>query len=101
MDSSQHLIALIQTVISIAPAIVLVWKMSGYAHQINSNKGDIDNVGKKLNDAIEKFHVERSDTIKQITSLNNNVVQVLAEFRYLKDNIDDMKKDLRDIGSKK
>ena len=101
MDSSQHLIALIQTVISIAPAIVLVWKMSGYAHQINSNKGDIDNVGKKLNDAIEKFQVERSDTIKQITSLNNNVVQVLAEFRYLKDNIDDMKKDLRDIGNKK
>ena len=98
MDNAQHLISLIQTVISLAPAIVLIWKMSGYAHQINKNKEDINNIGNKLNGIIEKSQAERTNTTNQIISLNNNVSQILTEFKYLKENIDDMKKDLRDIG---
>ena len=95
MDS-QQLFSLIQTIISLAPAIVLIWKMSGYAHDIKENRKDIDGLGAKMNSSIEKQQAERYDMINKITVTGNNIIEVLTTIKFMKSDIENIKNELKE-----
>ena len=101
MDSPQYLVALIQTIIFLTPVIILIWKMSGYAHQINQNKINIDNLGKKLDEVVKKQQTEQSEMVAKISIVSSNVTEILAIFKYLKEDIDYIKKDIKEMGKVK
>ena len=92
----QQLIPFIQTIISLAPAMILIWKMSSYVHQVNENKKDIDNLGIKLSSIIEKMQNEYSDSVKSTNLLHNNIIEILSAIEYLKKDITEIKNELKE-----
>jgi len=96
MDTTAHLFSLVQSVISIAPALVLIWKMAGYAHQIKDNRRDIDGLGIKVNEAIAKQEKEQSEIINKVTTIGNNMTSIMSSLEYMKRDIDEVKKDVKE-----
>lgn len=99
-DQGKILILLIQTLLFVAPVIAMIWKAAGMAHQIKENKKDIDGIGVKVANNIHAQQSIQIDLTNKITAAGNNIIEILTTLQFMKKDIDELKKEIKEHNNK-
>ena len=82
----------IHTIIYLIPLGIIVWKMSGIAHQAKRNMQDVTELEEKLNEHIGLQRTKGNDLAVKVDKISHDVTALLTSMEHLKADLEVLKK---------
>lgn len=92
MDKATFFYNLIDSVISLTPLAVLIWKIAQQHGRITELEKDLNGLGKKVEGVITTNRIAIEEISKNITALTIAVSNINTSLEYIKKSIDEVKK---------
>jgi len=83
----------IHTIIYLIPLGILVWKMSGIAHQVKRNTQDLTVLDEKLNEHINLQRTKGNELAEKVNKISHDVTALLTSMDHLKADLEVLKKE--------
>ena len=84
-------LSFINTIIYLTPLGILIWKMSGIAHQVKKNTQDLIELDEKVDSHISLQRTKGSELAGKVDKISHDVTALLTSMDHLKADIEALK----------
>jgi len=96
---TQGAFLLVQTMLFLAPIVGVIWKVTSMVHDVKENKKDLNNLGEKVREMQADIKKEQTSLSDKISVMGNNIVELLTSLQHMKQSIEDVKRDVKEINA--